>query len=340
MLYTLKNIPLVSVLMPVYNSEEYIYDAISSILNQSYTKFEFIIINDGSTDKSLEIINCFRDNRIKLFTNETNKGLIFSLNFGISKCAGKYIARMDSDDISCFNRLEKQVKFLENNPDIIILGTSVKYLNNPSKKVNLENILTHEQIKVNLLTKTCFFHPTVMLRGEILYNNKNLRYDSSKVHVEDYDFWIKLLNYGQLANLNQPLLKYRIHDENISIKHYDTQKEKSFEIKKAYLNEILIKELNIDELNQLTRFFDCSLQLTTIIELERLTELLKKVIIRESNPHLISRIKELYFYSLSTSTHLGMPILKIFFINKSLSKPTNIFYILSLFIKSLFSYSK
>src|SRR4051812_19112608 len=108
--------PLVSVLMPVYNAEKHLQEAMESILNQSYTHFEFVIINDGSEDRSASIINSYQDKRIKLIVNQENKGLIYSLNYGISQCTGKYIVRMDADDISLKERIYEQVQFMESHP--------------------------------------------------------------------------------------------------------------------------------------------------------------------------------------------------------------------------------
>lgn len=207
--------PRVTVLMPVYNGANYLNEAIESILNQTFTDFEFLIIDDGSTDNSVQIIQSYPDNRIRLECNETNQKLIFTLNKGIDLAQGEYIARMDCDDISLPERLAKQVDFLDTNPDVGLCGTTLSVMNSG---VAFDHPSHPEEIKCRLLFNCCINHPTVMMRKDILINN-NCYYNADALHAEDYDLWIKLANITKLANLNEVLLFYRMHPEQITSKY-------------------------------------------------------------------------------------------------------------------------
>lgn len=211
--------PLITVIMPVYNCEHYIREAIESILIQSYTNFEFLIIDDASTDQTLSIIRQIKDSRIRLIEKPKNTGYTSSLNYGFSIAKGAYIARMDGDDISLPQRFAKQVAFMETHPDVVVCGTNYKIIGSNQKKLLSE---THEDIKIELLKNTCFGHPTVIIRREVLENH-NLQYDIKKEPAEDYDLWVTLLNYGKLHNLQEILLHYRVHDEQVSKKRRNVQ---------------------------------------------------------------------------------------------------------------------
>ncbi|HWZ16328.1 MAG TPA: glycosyltransferase [Mucilaginibacter sp.] len=202
----------VSVLMPVYNSEKYLHEAIESILNQTFQDFEFLIIDDASTDKSIEIIRSYADARITLIQKPVNTGYTESLNLGIGISKGEYIARMDSDDISLPTRLEKQIVFMQQNPSIILSGTNFEVL--PTKEIVITPS-NHEDIKVGLLNQSCIAHPTVMLRKKALSDN-DIRYDTADEPAEDYNLWVRLCKIGLLANLDEVLLRYRVHPDQTS----------------------------------------------------------------------------------------------------------------------------
>lgn len=212
----MNNQPLISVVMSVYNSEEYIDESIMSILSQTFKDFEFIIINDGSTDGSLNIIKEYvnKDNRIVLISRE-NKGLPYSLNEGISKARGKYIARMDSDDISLPNRFEEQFYFMERNLDIGVCGTAT--IGFTSYRDNILHILpkNDELIKTELLFSTPFSHPTVMIRKSLIFKY-NLCYNEKYLQSQDYELWTRMAEYTDMANLPTPLLRYRILEDSIT----------------------------------------------------------------------------------------------------------------------------
>ena len=208
--------PLISVVMSVYNGEKYLAEAIKSILSQTYKSFEFIIINDGSTDKSLEIIHHYQelDDRIVLISRE-NRGLIASLNEGIKKAQGKYIARMDADDSSLPTRLEEQVEFMENNTDIGISGCAVIRFGENIKTLYGSLLKNNEAIKSELLFSSPFAHPSVIMSRKVILKY-NLFYDNNFLHAEDFELWTRMAKVTKMANLSKPLLKYRVVASSIT----------------------------------------------------------------------------------------------------------------------------
>ncbi|MDD3012244.1 MAG: glycosyltransferase [Candidatus Gastranaerophilales bacterium] len=229
--------PKVTVLMPVYNSEKYLREAIKSILNQTFYDFEFLIINDGSTDKSVDIIESFNDPRIRLVHNKKNLGLIASLNKGLDLCKGEYIARMDADDISLPTRLEKQVEFLDSNSDTVICSSLIKTFGdvNPSVFRYPEN---HESIKSTLLFKNSIAHPAVMMKKSAI---KGLYFDPEYKHAEDYELWVRASKYLKLYNMQEVLLLYRMHAEQVSQHHLEAQSASSRKIMLSQLEDLGVK---------------------------------------------------------------------------------------------------
>lgn len=207
--------PRVSVVMAVYNGEKYLREAINSILSQTYTDFEFIIVDDGSTDSSSDIIAEYKDNRIVSLANTVNKGLIYSLNKGLDQAKGEYIIRMDADDLSAPNRIEEQVKYMDRNPEIGISGTSYVFFGDgiTSKKRRLER--SPLQNKANLIFFPVVAHPSVIMRKSIL-NTYNLRYREEYKHAEDYGLWVEAVSHTKISNLNKPLLFYRVLANSIT----------------------------------------------------------------------------------------------------------------------------
>ena len=240
--------PLISVLMSVYNGEKYLAEAIESILEQTYENFEFIIINDGSTDGSLDVIKKYiNNNKIILITRE-NKGLPYSLNEGIIRSKGKYIARMDADDISLPRRLEEQVLFMERHRDVGVCGCSTLDMYTEKKW-----ILTSydKRLKAELLFSTIFAHPSVMIDKELMIKN-NLFYNEDFLQSQDFELWTQMVKYTKFANLKVPLLKYRIVENSIT-READRDIEQRYKTIKAIfeksLNSLDIK--NSEEENRL-----------------------------------------------------------------------------------------
>ncbi len=207
---------LVSVVMPVFNCEDFVKEAIESILNQTYREFELIVINDGSTDGSDVLIREFNDPRIKYINNSPNKGIVSTINEGVSRSKGKYIARMDADDISLPTRLAKQVDFLETNPDVKLCGTrAIAIDKNGRQLVKLNRPLKHDKIKVFNLFRNAFIHPTIMADANAL---KKIGFTEDYKYAEDYFTFSQFTMQYQVANLEWPLLLYRLHDESITAK--------------------------------------------------------------------------------------------------------------------------
>jgi glycosyltransferase involved in cell wall biosynthesis len=200
--------------MATFNTpHEYLRASIQSILNQTYSNFEFIIIDDGSSNNDSKVIKEFKDNRILFFQNSVNIGLASTLNLGIKLSNGKYIARMDSDDIALKNRLMKQITYLEKNPTIDILGSSALYFGSYEKRVNFKR--NDNLIKPFLFLGNPICHPTVVFRKKIIENN-NLLYPVNQ-RSEDYAMWIKCFELGlKFHNLNEISLKYRVHSKQVT----------------------------------------------------------------------------------------------------------------------------
>jgi glycosyltransferase involved in cell wall biosynthesis len=212
--------PLVSVVIPVYNSEKYLQQAIDSILNQTYTNLELILINDVSTDKSKEICLSNKDPRVFYYENEKNLGIALTRNAGFSKTKGKYIAILDNDDISLPERIEKQVDFLENNPDYGMCGTFYSVIDGEGKLVFKVELPTDaKDIHTFLLLQNCFSHSTTMYRSDLA---KELPYLVKYDAISEYYLWLQMSQRSKLANLPVNLGLYRIHGKNFSVKKMDT----------------------------------------------------------------------------------------------------------------------
>ncbi|WP_405325649.1 glycosyltransferase family 2 protein [Leeuwenhoekiella sp. LLG6367-2.1] len=211
---------LISVLLPVFNAEKFIKDCIDSILAQTYSNFELIIIDDCSNDSSVDIIRSYTDKRIKLILKPINTGYTESLNQGLAIAHGLFIARMDADDISMPNRFELQVNFLRKNSSVAICGTDANILG-ANFKFNFPE--SYEAIKINLLFGSSLIHPTIMGRGDIL---KKYGYDSSLEPAEDYDLFTRVALDHPLINLSERLLNYRVHNNQTSNMRSAIQKDR------------------------------------------------------------------------------------------------------------------
>jgi glycosyltransferase involved in cell wall biosynthesis len=197
----------ISVVMSVFNAELYLKEAIESLLNQTFTEFEFIIINDGSTDSSLEIIQSYNDKRIHVI-NQENTGLARALNIGIEKSKSNFIARMDADDISLPDRLQKQYEFLSQNPEYVVVGTNAIVIEEEGNYVYTSSQPISDQEAKRVLPNTPFFHPSVMFRKDTFL--KAGKYCISMVKAQDTVLFNRMAIYGKFYNLRESLLKYRI----------------------------------------------------------------------------------------------------------------------------------
>jgi len=213
------NVPKVSVLMAVYNGEIFLRDAVESILKQTYSNFEFLIINDGSTDSTVDIINSYKDGRICLISNQANIGLTKSLNKGLSIARGEYIARQDDDDISHSRRLEKQVDYLEKHPNIALLGSQASVINEYGElqkaPIFYKLPLTWDCIRWYCMVNNPFVHSAVMMRKDLIWN-KYGGYNTSFKTSQDYELWSRIVYDNVCENLNEILLDLRIYSMSIS----------------------------------------------------------------------------------------------------------------------------
>lgn len=211
--------PIVSVIMAVYNAEQYLEEAITSVLNQTYTDFEFIIIDDGSTDTTQAILKKFgtEDSRVKIFFNEKNIGLTRSLNRALSRSQGFYIARMDGDDVSVSDRLEKQVGFLLKNQEVVALGTNVIKIDETGKEVK-KVLLSNFDLTKRLKKRNCLVH------GSMIYTHAALQtiqgYDERFGLAQDYDLILRLIQVGKIACLEDFLYRLRSTKNNLSTKKF------------------------------------------------------------------------------------------------------------------------
>lgn len=239
---------MVSVLLPVFNAEKYLREAITSVLQQSFRDFELIIINDGSSDKSDEIIRAFKDPRIRYLINEQNIKLIKTLNRGIDEASGKYIARMDADDICMTDRFLRQVEFLEEHKDYVMCGSWARIIDGEGNITGrIKRIDSDGMIRSNMLFTTPFLHPTVMIRTAAL---KKEKYSDVALHCEDLELWIRLAANGNSKFRNLPyfLLKYRWHTTNVSVQNAEFQSVHRRKLIVPYV-EKLIGEMSEEQID-------------------------------------------------------------------------------------------
>lgn len=205
--------PKVSVLMPVFNGEKYLKKAIDSIIFQTEKNWELIIVDDGSTDSSVEIINSFNDHRIKYF-KKNHEGIVSALNFGILKSTTKYVARMDSDDISCPDRLEKQIKFMEEN-NFVLSGSYADIIDCLDNKISEIKYLplSWNKIKIFSFLHNPFIHPSVIFNKEFVLKVGGYR---NFKHTEDYELWTRIIYKNKVGNFPESLILYRQHDKQIT----------------------------------------------------------------------------------------------------------------------------
>lgn len=225
--------PLVSVILPVFNAEKYLVECLNSILAQSLTDFELLIYNDGSTDESDIIIKSYDDKRIRYVSMAENKGYLGLLNRGLKEAKGRFIARMDADDIAVPDRFKEQVQFLENNPEIGICGSWVEYFDGKSGIEKRPE--SSKAIQYALFFGCPITHPSAMMRTSMI-RQFDLNYDSKYYYAEDHNFFVKASRCFQLANIPKPLLKYRVHQKQISSERWMEQ----FRIKALIQADLLV----------------------------------------------------------------------------------------------------
>ena len=246
--------PKVSVLMSVYNGERHLLDSIDSILAQTFTDFEFIIINDGSTDTTGEILRSYADPRIKIVDQE-NVGLTKSLDKGIAMASGVYIARQDADDLSVKERFEKQVAFMDSNPAVALLGAQAVIIDVEGKAIaHCYHPTSSEFLKWRLLFRNTFIHTSVMIRRSLL-EERGLSYNPVFIRSQDYDLWERINEEASVANLSEDLVYYREHEGNITSLEVESQEEFALDVSKRAIQNLIGRGVSYDEIRGLTNTF-------------------------------------------------------------------------------------
>lgn len=238
--------PKVSVLMPVYNGSKYLKEAIESILSQSFKDFEFLIINDGSTDNTENIIKSYKDQRIRYLKNPGNIGLVASLNKGIKLARGNYIARMDADDLSAETRLEKLTYFLDTHKNYGLVGSLFGLINKNRiiHAVGGAKLLGDEDLKFGMLFGNVFCHGETMYRRELMLKHK-LYYDDNFKYCEDYELWTRMAKITKFQNLPELLYFYMENPEGVSGKKGKEMKANASKVTKAYKADYGIPKLTL-----------------------------------------------------------------------------------------------
>ncbi len=255
------NSPVVSVLMSVYNGETHLAEAIESILGQTFWNFEFIIINDGSTDATRSILNRYERNekRISVYHQE-NRGLIASLNRGLGLAKGKYVARMDADDISLQDRLAVQVEFMETHNLCCAIASKVVLIDDSNHEIGYwaeeAKTTTWDDIRRQLLRSNCIAHPSIVIRTPVL---REFGYHRNQINSEDYDLWLRLVSNGKrIEKIDRALLKHRVHPASVtSLSNRKMRPElKTIRTKAVFIwNKIFAHDINLFDLRVLFHLF-------------------------------------------------------------------------------------
>lgn len=226
--------PKLSIILPAYNAEKYIAETIVSVLNQEYTDFELLIIDDGSKDKTADIVKTFDDTRIRYIKNERNLGLIQTLNKGISLARGMYIGRIDADDIwHNTQKISLQMAYFDTHPDTVLVGTSAIAIDqNGYTLFDMKYPSGETYIKDRFLSGNPFIHPSVIFLKEAAIRAGGFL--AEDLHAEDYSLWLRLGAMGHIDNIDAPLMKYRIHGTGISQTNALVQTKQSLKITKPF----------------------------------------------------------------------------------------------------------
>lgn len=211
-----KNIPAITVLMPAYNAAAYIREAIDSVLVQTFTDFELVIVNDGSTDNTEQIIRSYSDPRIVLFSQE-NQGVIGALNSGLKIARAEYIARFDADDVCYPQRLAFQYKFMQDNPEYVLIGSASDYIDKDGNFLFTWDppAYEHDDLQQAIYTTCPFDHPSIMYKKQTAIDLGG--YPAGAIHFEDHLFWTGFFAKGKVCNTKEPLIKHRFNPESVTI---------------------------------------------------------------------------------------------------------------------------
>lgn len=233
-----KQWPLVSVVLPVYNALPYLKESVESILSQTYQNFELLLIDDCSTDGSNELLRKYvhADSRIKLIVNNENLKIVKSLNKGIHASQGKYIMRMDADDISLPTRMQLQVDYMENNPEVGVCGGSMELVDSSLVHVGIRRYYVDDKvIRKHIFKFSPFSHPAIMFRKSVLEQTD--LYDPKCLHGEDYDLYFRIGRIAKFGNLQEIILKYRVHKNSLTNKHLRELELETIKTRRKYFDE-------------------------------------------------------------------------------------------------------
>lgn len=236
--------PLVSVVLPVCNGMPYIEEAVVSILGQTFADLELVVIDDGSNDGTFEYLSGLTDRRVRLIRHDANRGIVASLNEGLEAAKGRYIARMDGDDISRSDRIAVQVRYLQENPDVVLLGSAIRYIGSKSRV--LKPPATRDAIRAAMLFSAVLCHPAVMLDGEVVRRD-GLRYPNVPC-AEDYALFTSLIDRFEVRCLPDVLLQYRVHSNSIGQSKNARQFASMQGVRRGLLSRWLGIEVSEDEL--------------------------------------------------------------------------------------------
>ena len=229
------SVPRLSVILPVYNGSAYLAEAMESVLNQTFRDFELLVIDDASTDGSAAVAEQFNDPRVRVIRQETNRRLPATLNHGLDLARGEWVARMDADDICHPLRFEKQIRWMEKNPEIGICGTWVRLFGGVASMIQ-EYPVSPDAVEAFRHFHCPFAHPTVMMRKALLEEYK-LRYDPAAQAVEDFDLWNRLLVHTRGMNIPEILLDYRLHEASVTTRDWNTMDKNSSNVLRKALKE-------------------------------------------------------------------------------------------------------
>ena len=242
--------PILTILMTVYNGEPYVSEAVESILNQTYSDFRFLILDNASTDNTREIIRAFNDSRIDLIPLPENIGIVAALNRGLQMIDTPFVARMDADD-ACFpTRLAAQVDFLSSHPEVGVLGTIMEIMDRFGKTFRIYKVpLSHSMIAWTLLFGKTFAHPSVMFRKSLIRRTGG--YDPDFTYAEDLELWTRLVECTRFANLSTPLSRLRVHENSSGAKYLSEQRTNALRIRQRFASNLLGRDVAFELIESL-----------------------------------------------------------------------------------------
>jgi hypothetical protein len=299
--------------MSVYNGEKYLKEAVESIVSQTFRNFEFIIINDGSTDGTPAILAHYQemDTRIRVYHQE-NQGLIASLNRGCQLARGKYIARMDADDVSLPERLEQQVQFLDTHLDIGILGSWTEVIEKNGVSQYIVHVpTTPALIEWSLLFGCCMAHPSVIMRRDVI-ERLNF-YRSEAIHAEDYDLWSRASLVTHLANIPEALIRYRVWEEGITSRHHLEQEQSAVIVSHSMIIRLLGSDVSSETIANLRKVLN-GLPLDSPQQIDEVATLVKQLHRAYLNTHSLNRAE-----SREVAQDAGMTLLALAASNSKIS---------------------